>query len=116
MFRSQIQSRRFSSLMLFGLSLFFVAITGSQLHAAEIPFEDARVRIEFNSTDQDAGLQILVDAEAWTKVVIKAPNGKMFAVRGKGQLGALGLTELFVESEEPELAELPLDQFLALFP
>lgn len=28
----------------------------------------------------------------------------------------LGITELFFESEEPSLEELPLDQFLALFP
>jgi hypothetical protein len=45
------------------------------------------------------------------------PNGnKIFDVTPTGNLGQLGLTELFFEGEEPSLDDLPLDEFLALFP
>ena len=101
-------------LLLFALILLTVGST--QLFAQTIPFSDAKIRIEFNSTDQDIGIQVFLDADAWGKIKILAPDGKLFAVRGKGNLGGLGLTELFFESEEPELSELPLAAFLALFP
>jgi hypothetical protein len=82
----------------------------------EIPFADARIKIEFNSTAEDVGIQVFLDGEAWKKVRIFSPGGKIFQVNGNGSLKALGLTELFFESQEPSLDELPLDEFLALFP
>jgi hypothetical protein len=82
----------------------------------EIPFEDSRIKIEFNSTAEDVGIQVFLDGEAWKKVRIFSPNGKIFQVNGRGTLKGLGLTELFFESEEPSLDDLPLDEFLALFP
>src|SRR5262245_54204225 len=95
-----------------------VAIGAAGLsYAQETEFTAAQIKIEFNSTDQDVGIQIFFDSdEPWKKVTIAAPNGKMFAVRGKGDLGNIGLTELFVESEEPEISELPLEDFLNMFP
>jgi hypothetical protein len=82
----------------------------------EINFADARIKIEFNSTAEDVGIQVFLDGEAWKKVRIFSPDGKIFQVNGRGNLKGLGLTELFFESQEPSLDELPLEDFLALFP
>jgi hypothetical protein len=37
-------------------------------------------------------------------------------LRGKGELGSLGLTELFFESVEPENADVPIDDILKTMP
>jgi hypothetical protein len=83
-----------------------------------IVLEEAKVIIETNFTDGDAGLQIFFDGEAWKKMKIKDPNGKsVFDVKGKGGLKELGLTELFLESEEPNfLEDLTLPEILELLP
>src|SRR5262245_5734967 len=83
-----------------------------------LDFTDSRLRIEVNSTAGDAGIQANVDSEEpWVSVVIEDPNGhKIFEVKGRGNLGRLGSTELFFESEEPAFDEQPLEEFLAKFP
>jgi hypothetical protein len=82
-----------------------------------IPFSDARIRIEVNSTDGDSGLHVLLDAEGWKFVNIFSPTGKLiFTVEGGGGVGKTGLTELFFESAEPGFEDLPLDKFLERFP
>ena len=43
--------------------------------AAPIPFPDARLKIEYNATDGDAGLQVFLDAPAWREVSITNPAG-----------------------------------------
>src|SRR5215813_870657 len=81
------------------------------------PFDAASIYIEFNSTDQDAGIQVALDAEAWKNLRIASPDGRsILAVGGKGSLKKLGLSEFFFESDEPGLDELPLNDFLAMFP
>jgi hypothetical protein len=75
-------------------------------------FEDAEVFFEFNSTDNDLGLQIFLDAEGWDKVDVSDPdNHKIFQIHTQGTLSDLGITELRFESAEPSPAEV-----LALFP
>ncbi|MGH9160088.1 MAG: fibronectin type III domain-containing protein [Vicinamibacteraceae bacterium] len=82
-----------------------------------IPLAAARLIIEYNASGPDVGLQAFVDGEPWTRLQIRAPNGrKLFDVRGRGNVGMLGLTELFFESHEPATDELSLEEFLALFP
>lgn len=82
-----------------------------------VPFEDARILIELNATAGDVGMQAFLDGEGWKKVRISDPKGrKIFEVKAKGSVGSTGVTELFFESEEPSLADLPLDEFLARFP
>jgi len=83
-----------------------------------LPFADSRLRIEVNSTAGDAGIQANIDSEEpWDSVVIEDPNGhRIFDVKGKGNLGKLGSTELFFESEEPSFDEQPLEETLKLFP
>lgn len=82
-----------------------------------VDLDDARLIVEFNFTSQDWGIQAFLDGEPWQRMMIFSPDGhKLMDVKGKGDLGMLGLTELFVESHEPDADELPLDEFLALFP
>ncbi len=84
---------------------------------AQIPFGDVIIRIEFNSTDEDVGIQIDFDGKPWKRVFIVNPNGsRIFEVFGRGKLTNFGLTQLFSESHEPPLDEMPLPDFLALFP
>ncbi|MPZ21886.1 MAG: hypothetical protein GEV06_29045, partial [Luteitalea sp.] len=78
------------------------AAQDADLRRHSIPLSAARLIIEYNASGQDVGLQAFVDGEPWTRFQILAPDRrKIFDVRGKGHLGMLGLTELFVESHEP---------------
>lgn len=82
-----------------------------------IALDEAKIIIETNFTDGDAGIQVFLDGEAWNKIQIKDPNGKkIFDVKGKGNLKNFGLTELFLESEEPNFEDMTLQEILDLFP
>ena len=79
---------------------------------ATIPFADAEVFFEFNSTDNDLGLQVFLDAEGWEKVTVRNPDiGRILRFEAVGMLADLGITELRFESAEPSPAEV-----LATFP
>jgi len=83
----------------------------------QIPFETAKIIFEFNSSGPDLGIQISLDGEPWNKIRIVDPKGRtIFDVQGKGVLKKFGLTELFVESNEPNFADMSKDEILALFP
>lgn len=78
----------------------------------ESPFDDAEVYFEKNTTDDDLGLQIFLDAEGWTQLDVSDPaNHKIFQIHTQGTLSELGITELRFESAEPSP-----DEVLALFP
>jgi hypothetical protein len=83
-----------------------------------IPFEAVKMIIEFNPGDQDVGVQAFLDSEeGWRKLKIVGPNGRqIFEADGKGSLRKQGLTSLSLESAEPTLDELSLEDFLARFP
>jgi hypothetical protein len=90
-----------------------VAIAGQQ----QIRFEDARLIVEVNDTDGDAGLQVFLDGEAWRRVSIHFPDGReLLDIRTSGDVRDYGLTELFSESSEPPFTEFPLSRFKELFP
>jgi hypothetical protein len=90
---------------------------GGQSRKSPIQLEQARLIIELNDTAQDVGVQVFLDAEPWKTMEIISPDGRrIFEVKGKANVGSLGLTELFAESNEPSLDELSLEEFLALFP
>ena len=97
-----------------GLQLFAVAV----LTAAATPLEDSRMIIEFNSSAQDIGIQFFIDSEGAKSIDIYSPAGdKVYSVQAKGRLlNQGGASEMFVESAEPTLAELPLSKFFARFP
>jgi len=104
-------------LALLGIVLAALPAPASAKEKAKIPFSDARIRIEVNSTDGDSGLHVLLDAEGWRFVNIIDPKGKLiFVVGGGGSVRKTGLTELFFESAEPGFEELPLAEFLKRFP
>jgi hypothetical protein len=85
--------------------------------AKPLRFSKAQIRIEMNETGNDAGIQMLIDGEGWEHAEVFAPGGtKVLNVRARGSVGILGMTELFFESEEPTLDELPLEDLLAMFP
>ncbi len=90
------------------------ALLATPLAAATL--EEAKIFIEFNDTDQDVGVHIFLDGE-WESIRITDPQGRViFNVAGVNALGEIGLSELFVEGEEPSLDELPLAELFALFP
>jgi hypothetical protein len=108
-----------------GLSaLFLTAVVVLSLAAAapgrsadEIPFSKAKIIIEFNATGNDVGVQVLLDGDPWKRLKIESPNGrKLLDITASGSLRKQGLTELFFESSEPTLDEVPLAEFLARFP
>jgi len=82
-----------------------------------IPFADARLKVELNATDGDAGLQVFLDGEPWRAVGLYDPSGRKLAEIGaKGSLKNYGLTELFSESSEPSFDVFPFERFKKLFP
>jgi hypothetical protein len=85
---------------------------------APIPFAEVRLIIEFNSTDEDIGVQFFLDVDTWRTVRILNPRGERIfkATTTANLLTQGGATELFVESHEPTLDELSLEEFFALFP
>jgi hypothetical protein len=88
---------------------------------SEIPFSRAKLIIEFNSTANegvgDVGVQVLLDGEPWQSLKINSPDGRtILDIRASRSLRKQGLTELFFESSEPSLDEVPLAEFLARFP
>lgn len=81
------------------------------------PFNRALLRVEINSTDGDAGLQIDLDHDPWQWISLTRPDGmKILDVQNRGILRTYGLTELFSESSEPPFDTFPLAEFKALFP
>jgi hypothetical protein len=81
-----------------------------------IPLKEAKLIIEHNATDEDTGVQCFVDSEGWDRLELAGPNGVVLRFEGKGELGELGLTELFFETVEPENADVPIDELLEDFP
>jgi len=80
-------------------------------------FDIARIYIEYNESGNDLGFHVTLDGEDWTRLQIFDPDGTKIAdFTAKGGYKNLGLTELFFEGAEPNLAEFPLEDLLALFP
>ena len=83
----------------------------------EVPLKEAKLNIEHNATDLDTGFQGAVDGEGWKRLDFTAPDGRsVLTIQGRGALRELGLTELFFETVEPENAEVPIEEILAVLP
>ena len=96
-----------------------VASSSSSANAGAEPllFSKAKILIELNATAQDAGIQMLLDGEGWEWVNVFSPKGaKVLDIRATGSVGQIGVTELFFESAEPSLEDLPLEDLLSMFP
>jgi len=99
------------------LCILLLGVVGFGMSAPAPKFEETRIFIEYNSTDNDLGFHVFLDAEEWRTVRIVNPSGTtIFDVTGKGPYGNLGLSELFTEGAEPNLDTFPLNNLLALFP
>jgi hypothetical protein len=107
----------FAPLLLLGAT---AAVVPNVAHGNEkpLPFDDARLEIEYNATDGDAGMQIFGDSDAeWKRFEIFRPDGaKILDISARGVLRDFGLSELFSESSEPPFTELPFSEFKKLFP
>jgi len=82
----------------------------------EIPFSAAKLLIEHNATDEDTGFQGFLDGEPWEHVDLVGPRGIQLTIEPRRGLNGLGLTELFFETNEPENAEIPIEDVLAILP
>jgi hypothetical protein len=79
---------------------------------ATIPFADAQLFFELNSTDNDMGLQLFVDSDGWKRVRVLDPaSNEIVFLQAERGLAKLGITELRFEGAEPSPEEV-----LALFP
>ena len=79
-------------------------------------FPDARLNVEFNATDGDAGLQVFLTRRL-ARVHHHEPLGQRIPDLEAGELNEqFGLTELFSESSEPPFDEFPFQEFKQLFP
>jgi hypothetical protein len=108
--------RLFAVLLMAAASLIMGA-TVSQAWAGGSEFEATEFKIEFNYTDQDVGVQAFIDGEPWRSVTIINPKWRtILAVKSIRSLAKQGVTELFLESGEPMLDEVSLQEFLHRFP
>jgi hypothetical protein len=83
-----------------------VTPTVSWSQEEEPEFSELRALIEVNTTDGDAGFQMLIDGDGWKEVKVDDPNGqKIYTVKGDKSVQEQGLTENFFESAEPECSE-----------
>lgn len=91
-------------------------VPSSNLSGDILPLKDAKLNIEHNATDQDTGFQGFVDGEGWKNLTFTGSDGVVLTINGQGSLDSLGLTELFFETVEPENADVPIADMLAMLP
>ncbi|NOT54092.1 MAG: hypothetical protein HOP18_05760 [Deltaproteobacteria bacterium] len=86
--------------------------------ATVITVKDFRFKFEVNATALDAGIQVFIDADGWRELEILDPQGKrIFRSTAQGSIKEIGGgTELFLESDEPPLSEVPFSEQFELFP
>ena len=107
--------RHMNMLSVFLLTVVTLLVTAPKLWALSLA--EARIIIEINATDGDAGIQLFLDGEDWNVCQVSDPNGVIVLnIQASGSMGGQGLTELFFESAEPSFNEQTLAQLLALFP
>jgi hypothetical protein len=109
-------SSRAVHILLTGLAALALAAPAT---GAPTKFEEARLYIEYNSTDNALGFHVSLDAEDWRTVEIINPAGVViFNATGRGPYGrpGMGLSEMFFEGAEPSLDDVPLDALLSQFP
>jgi hypothetical protein len=93
------------------------AADASTQNRAAGKLSQARILFELNATARDAGIQMLLDGEGWESMrIYDTDGGLLLRVRADGSVGDVGVTELFFESAEPSLDDLPLKELLAMFP
>lgn len=80
-------------------------------------WEVAKVYIEHNATDEDTGFHGFFGGEPWRNLCVTDPDGeRIWEVTPRGQLGALGVSDIFFESNEPPNDEYSPEDLKADFP
>lgn len=106
--------------LLLATVVLIVGATGAEARGRKpvpVNFSVAKVFFEYNSTPNDLGVHVFLDGEDWRELRIVDPRGfTIFEVEGSGPYRELGMTELFFEGAEPNLADVPLEELLAKFP
>jgi hypothetical protein len=98
-------------------SLPFVGTPRESRAAEQVALEISKIFFEYNSTDNDLGVEVSLDGEEWRELRIVNPNDKgIFHVEGRGPYKKFGLSELFFEGAEPTLTDVPLEELLGDFP
>lgn len=83
----------------------------------KLELEEAQFFIEYNDTDQDAGVQAFFDGEEWEWFDIYNPSGeKIYHFEAFTNAKVIGITEMFFESSEPSFRDMPFNELLALYP
>lgn len=109
-----------------GVVMAAAAVAGMSLDAGraragseddELRFAKAKIYIEYNDTDEDVGVQVMLDGVPWRKLCILRPDEKrILNLTCERGLRRQGLSEFFFESSEPSLADVSLEEFLSRFP
>lgn len=112
---------RMLSVFLIALAAFIASASVSEAKPKKakngIPLDISMIYFEYNSSANDLGVHVFLDGEDWKALKISNPKGrKIFEVEGRDAYSELGLTELFFEGAEPNLADVPLEDLLAMFP
>lgn len=82
-----------------------------------VRFARTQMYIEYNATAGDVGMQVSMDGEPWKELRVYRPDGRLIMeIKGRRSLALQGFTELFFESSEPPLSQVPLPIFLQRFP
>lgn len=94
------------------------ATAGTTARAAKVVrLKDARIKFEINATDRDNGIQLFLDADEWKSIALFDPFGRnILTTTTSGAIAKQGGTELFLESAEPTIAQLPLAKLFRRFP
>lgn len=83
----------------------------------ELLYSRLKLYIEYNSSADDVGVQLQLDGVPWRSLKAFLPDGgRLLDIRTQNSLRLQGMTELFFESSEPPLEDLPLEKFYARFP
>jgi hypothetical protein len=89
------------------ITCFAVTLAPVQASADVIELDEAFIYLEMNASGPDLGIHSILDGEAWDRMKIQGTDSgrTLLNVWGRGNLGMQGLTELFFESDEPEIPE-----------
>ena len=103
-----------ASFMVIAIAMFLTM--GESAMAEEVELDEAKVFIEWNSTDGDQGIQFFWDSEGFTNMSVSNEEDGELYVDTAGNVLDQGLTETAIESVEPELSEQTLQEFFERFP
>ena len=80
-------------------------------------WEDAKLYVEHNATDEDTGVHGFFGGEAWSVLCLTDPSGTQILVADpQEQFDRLAISDLFFESREPPNDEFPIDRIRDDFP